>query len=256
MFTPPGENIIETKTCAISGEQFVVTEKDMQMYDLMSPVFDGQKFQIPSPTLSPRERMIRRDIWRNESSLHHRTCAATGDVVISMYHEESGISVYKNEYWWSDAWSAYDYGREFDFNRPFFDQIHELNLAVPAFATSSTYSTIENSPYINRATGLKNCHLTFNANESEDMYYCSAVTKSYSCADCFNIVACEHCYELVSCRRCTSSQFLTNCQDCSDCAYGRDLRNCQNCFGCVNLTGKSYCFNNEQLSQQEYENKL
>ncbi len=39
MFTPPGENIIETRKCRISGEEFVITEKDRDFYDMLSPVF-------------------------------------------------------------------------------------------------------------------------------------------------------------------------------------------------------------------------
>ena len=38
-YTPPGENIIETKKCRLSGEEFVVTDKDLEFYDRVSPVF-------------------------------------------------------------------------------------------------------------------------------------------------------------------------------------------------------------------------
>lgn len=33
-------------------------------------------------------------------------------------------------------------------------------------------------------------------------------------------------------------------------------KNCNNCFGCVNLRNASYCFFNEQLDKESYENKL
>lgn len=39
MFIPPGEKIIETKKCRISGEEFVITEKDRDFYEMLSPVF-------------------------------------------------------------------------------------------------------------------------------------------------------------------------------------------------------------------------
>ena len=39
MFIPPGENIIEKRKCSISGEEFVITEKDRDFYDMLSPVF-------------------------------------------------------------------------------------------------------------------------------------------------------------------------------------------------------------------------
>jgi hypothetical protein len=39
MFIPPGEKIIEKRKCSISGEEFVITEKDRDFYDMLSPVF-------------------------------------------------------------------------------------------------------------------------------------------------------------------------------------------------------------------------
>lgn len=138
------------------------------------------------------------------------------------------------------------------FDTPFYEQVGKLQSRVPIYATSTSYSTIENSPYINRATALKNCHLCFNANNSENMLYCRALTNCYGCVDCFDIVDCEHGYELVGCQRCTTSQYLSYCRDCDECFFGRDLSNCQYCFGCVNLSGKKYHFNNEPLSKSEY----
>jgi hypothetical protein len=37
-FIPPGETIVEKKKCRISGEEFVITDKDVAMYDMLSPV--------------------------------------------------------------------------------------------------------------------------------------------------------------------------------------------------------------------------
>lgn len=39
MIVPPGEKIVETKKCRISGQEFMVTDKDMEFYDKISPVF-------------------------------------------------------------------------------------------------------------------------------------------------------------------------------------------------------------------------
>jgi hypothetical protein len=40
MFLPPGEKIVETKKCRISDKEFVITDKDLEFYDVLSPVFD------------------------------------------------------------------------------------------------------------------------------------------------------------------------------------------------------------------------
>jgi hypothetical protein len=39
MIIPPNEKIVETKTCLLSGKEFVVTDKDLEFYDKVSPVF-------------------------------------------------------------------------------------------------------------------------------------------------------------------------------------------------------------------------
>mgnify|MGYP003437587717 FL=1 len=59
-FIPPGEHIAEKKTCALSGKEFVVTDRDLRFYDEMSPIFSGKKYSIPSPKLCPEERQKRR----------------------------------------------------------------------------------------------------------------------------------------------------------------------------------------------------
>jgi hypothetical protein len=35
----PEETCIETKACALSGESFFITDRDLTFYDQMSPIF-------------------------------------------------------------------------------------------------------------------------------------------------------------------------------------------------------------------------
>jgi hypothetical protein len=35
----PGEKIIEMKKCRISGKEFFVTDRDIEFYDKISPIF-------------------------------------------------------------------------------------------------------------------------------------------------------------------------------------------------------------------------
>jgi hypothetical protein len=103
-FIPPGEKIIETKKCRISGQEFFVTDKDLKFYDKISPVFAGQKYLIPSPTLCPDERMRRRLSQRNERNFYHRKCDFSGKKFISMYDSSSPYTVYEPKSWYSDEW--------------------------------------------------------------------------------------------------------------------------------------------------------
>lgn len=61
------------------------------------------------------------------------------------------MPVYDQAYWWSDAWDFRDYGQEFDFSRPFFDQFKELLAIVPQPNLTSNYLLDENSEYTNYA---------------------------------------------------------------------------------------------------------
>ncbi len=84
-FIPPGEKIIETRICPLTGSEFVITEEDRKMYDILSPVIGGQKLLIPFPTLCPQERQIRRMVWRNYDQFYKNSCALTGKEVITTY---------------------------------------------------------------------------------------------------------------------------------------------------------------------------
>ncbi len=99
-FIPPGENIIETKKCRFSGKDFFITNKDLEFYEKISPVFAGQKYLIPSPTLCPDERQRRRLTFRNERKLYHRKCDKTGNQIVSIYSPDKPYIVYDQKVWW------------------------------------------------------------------------------------------------------------------------------------------------------------
>ena len=119
------------KDCKQCGDKFEISEKDLKFIEKISPVFAGKKCEIPAPTLCPDCRRQRRLAFRNESSLYHRKCDKTGKQIISMYKPEAPFPVYCPEEWFGDTWDARDYGREFDFGRPFFEQFVELRDKVP-----------------------------------------------------------------------------------------------------------------------------
>ena len=108
-FLPPGEKILETKKCRLSGKEFVVTDKDFELLDKISPVFGGQKYSLPSPTLSPEERQRRRLSFRNERKMYKSKCSKTGREIISLYSPDKDFTVYDPKVWWGDTWSAAAY---------------------------------------------------------------------------------------------------------------------------------------------------
>jgi hypothetical protein len=145
----PSEKLVETKTCRHCQIDFPITDKDLEFYEKVSPIFAGKKYQIPTPTLCPDCRAQRRFAFRNERKLYKRKCDATGRDIISIYSPDKPFTVYSQDFWWSDKWNALEYGVDFDFERTFFVQFDELMKKVPQIALNNDYEKAINSEYIN-----------------------------------------------------------------------------------------------------------
>src|SRR3989339_391032 len=125
-------------TCQNCNQQFQIEPEDSAFY---------QKVETLEPTWCPLCRQIRRLSFRNELNLYRRKCDLTGADIISMYSPDKPYKIYGVEAWWSDKWDPFTYAREFDFNRPFFEQFAELQREVPRMALNSINN--ENSDYTN-----------------------------------------------------------------------------------------------------------
>ncbi len=237
---------METRVCKASQKTFEISKQDLAFY---------RRLDLPPPTLCPSERMRRRLSFRNERGLHRRKCDGTGRNIISLYSSDCPPKVYENDYWWSDNWNASQFGREFDFSRPFFEQFFELVWAVPKMARIQQ-GEITNSEYCNCVSGLKNCYLLYSSSENEDCIYGTWVNHSRNCVDNFNVDSCELCYECINCENCYHCKFSTNCKNCSDSWFLKNCIGCQSCFGSVNLRNKQYHFENQALSAEEYDEKV
>jgi hypothetical protein len=148
------DQIIQTKTCAITGKEFSITQGDLDFYAKISPTFAGQKFVIPTPTLCPEERQRRRLAFRNERNLYRRTCDASGKQIISIYSPVKPYKVYDQKIRRSDARDPMDYGRDFDFSKTFTENFRELMGVVPRISLYSNNN--ENADYTNHCDGVKN----------------------------------------------------------------------------------------------------
>ena len=97
-------------------------------------VVDQKRYLIPLPTLCPECRKQRRLAFRNERKLYKRKCDATGKDAISVYSPEAPYTVYHQDYWWSDAWDALSYGREYETSTSAMGQFGALLQVVPKMA--------------------------------------------------------------------------------------------------------------------------
>jgi hypothetical protein len=77
-----GKKVVEIKVCEKCNSKFEITDKDLEFYDKISPVFSSpdstesglKKFQIPTPNFCPDCRQQRRLSFRNERKLYKRKC--------------------------------------------------------------------------------------------------------------------------------------------------------------------------------------
>ena len=243
------------QTCTNCSAAFEITDGDLEFYDAISPTFAEKKYPLPPPEMCPACRYQQRLTWRNERSLHRQICDATGESIVSIFSpDKEWPPVYKQSYWWSDKWDPTSYGRDIDFNRPFFEQWAELFRDVPQIAMNNQQS--ENCEYTNQSQRNKDCYMVFCSDYSRDCMYGMWLQHCENCVDNQCLEKSELCYEIansMNCYRCTSSQ---NIENCSSVHFSKNCIGCRNCFGCINLRNKEYMFLNEQCSKEEYRKKL
>jgi hypothetical protein len=151
-----------------------------------------------------------------------------------------------------EKWDPLEYGQDFDFSRPFFEQFKDLKNKVPHYNLNVNPEFDLNSEYTNHASESKNCYLISQAEKNEDCYYSRGINSCKNCCDCYRIQGCELCYECIETNNSYHCLFSKNLDNCSDCYFSGELRGCRNCFGCYGLVNKEYCMFNEQLTKEEY----
>lgn len=245
------------KTCANGWckQSFEVTDDDRAFYDRVSPIFAGKKYPIPPPTRCPDCRQQRRLAQCNERFLYPGQCGLCGKRTVTENPPHAHQPIYCRECWYSDKWNPRDSGKEFDFERPFFEQLYELRRNVPALTLNQS-GTIENADYIHYAGYSKNCYLIAHADFCEDCCYGYGYKKNTSCMDGFYNLHCELCYDNVYIHK---SYGLVGCQDCINChssAFLKDCVGCKHCFLCTSLRECEYYFENQKLTREAYEAKM
>ena len=251
------EKVIETKTCKC-WIHFDITEKDLEFYDKISPIFPSpgsepglKKYSIPSPTLCPNCRQQRRLSFRNERCMYKRKCDATGKSIISVYSPDKPFTIYEQSEWWSDRWDPLEYWREFDFSKTFFEQFAELQKVVPRM--SMLLVNVENSEYNSYASNLKNCYFVFDSTENENVFYSHNSSQCKNCCDVSISDNLENCYECTNCLNSYKLFQSKNTKNSNNSYYLSDCDWCENCFWCKNLKNKKYHYLNKEKTKEEYD---
>lgn len=172
-----------------------------------------------------------------------------------MYSPDKPFIVYCRECWYGDGWDPLQFGREYDFSKPFLEQFRNLMEQVPRIGLFSVRSEI-GIDYANFIVGCKNVYLSFSMVGDENVYYSRSVDASKETFDSLNARELEMCYENVDSARNYRSHYLVRSRDCIDSAFLFDCVNCQNCFMSANLRNQRFVFRNRQYSKEEYHQKL
>ena len=210
-----------------------------------------ERIKVPPPTFCPECRMIRRMSWRNERSLFKRVCDFTGNTMITMFHPETNVKVYDRDIWWSDKWDPSEYGMDYDFSRPFFEQYKELVSKVPLQNLGN--NNCINSPYGNHNADCKNCYLTYASYLNEDVMYSQGAASLKNCIDTYTLQKSENCYEDMFCDSLYQVNFSFGSDQSINSSFLKECINCQDCILCINLRNKKYCIENIQYTKEEYE---
>jgi len=236
-------SMTKTKTCQNCKAKFTIEPEDFEFY---------KKIDVPEPTFCPECRMQRRMVHWNLIELYKRKCDFSGKDIISIYHPDSPYKVYDQKIWWSDKMDVMKYGRDYDFNKPFFEQFNNLRKAMPRPHNLNKDSV--NCDYCAGAFYSKDCYLC-TGSYSEDCAY-SIVSRCKNCFDSFWLIKSERCYENIFCNRNYNVHFSQHAENCIDSVFLYDCRNCQNCFGCVNLRHKKYHIFNKSYSKEDYKKEI
>jgi len=239
-------------TCLNCQKQFAITEKDLNFYKKASPTINQKTYLIPPPTLCPSCRQQRRLSHRNEVNLYNAKCAKTGKQIISMYEPSTQFKIYEQDEWWKDDWDPIQYGQEFDFSRPFFDQFQELRLKVPRMSLNCIDN--ENSYYTNYALRNKNSYLITTADYNEDCYYGRFSQRNYRCLDFDFSYESRILYQAIDVHKSEHCIWCQKTENSSECYFCYDMKGCHNCIFCAGLRNQTYKIFNKKVTTEEFEN--
>lgn len=174
------------KNCLQCQKSFEIPLDELEFLKKMDFKFGDKVIPLPEPILCPDCGNQVRTAHRNERNLYQRKSDFDGKQMISVYSQSapwgSPYKVYSYDEWHGNEWDPMDYGREYDFNRPFFEQFFELLKDTPRLGLIAVDN--ENSPYTTGTGYCKNCHLINSSENCEDCYYGKLLQGCKDCVDC------------------------------------------------------------------------
>ncbi len=236
---------MEEKNCQNCKQRYAIDTEDFSFY---------KKINVPPPTFCPDCRSQRRLAWRNDTALYNSECGLCKKPVVTIYSKESGMAIYCNKCWWGDKWDPENYGLDYDFSRPFFEQFNELVRKIPHMALNNDNGIASlNCEYTQDFAFSKNVYMSFIGWKVENVMYSYYVAAGKDMVDCMNIKSKnEFLYECIRCAESYKLKYSQNSKACVDSAFMIDCLNCTDCFMCSGLQNKKYHYKNKEYSREEY----
>ncbi|MFZ2072764.1 MAG: hypothetical protein WA101_03205 [Minisyncoccia bacterium] len=235
----------ETRQCQNCRNDFLIEPEDFNFYE---------KIKVPAPTWCPDCRLMNRLLNISERTLYKDKCDKCDKNIVSLFSPETPYKVYCSSCWWGDSWDGTQYGRDYDFNKPFFEQLHELRKIVPCQATNMENCT--DCKYCNGINRCKNCTYVFSGLQSINCYYCLTPIFTKDSLDSDFVINADHVYEILNSGGLYNTKFAYFSDECLDCSFIFNCLGCTNCFGCVNLRNQKYCVFNKQYTKEEYKEEI
>ncbi len=250
------EKTIQTKKCKHCSVSFDITDKDLEFYDKVSPIFAWKKYSIPTPTLCPDCRLQRRLLRRNRRNIYKRKSDASWKDIISMYSPDKELKIFHIDEWYSQEYhNPMNYWSDMNFSKSFLNQLFSLVKKVP-LPNASVNIDCQNSEFCNWSWSTKDSYMCFNTLGIEKCLYSEAINYSEKCVDSLVIDNCNNIYSCVDTNWCSKSIYLINCFNCRDSFFLKNCIWCSNCFMCINLVNEEYCIYNKKYSKEEYNKKV
>lgn len=229
-------------TCELTGEKWNMSQEEIGWY---------KKFNVPPSKRAPLTRWWVETGWFLSFQWWWNKNAETGKPILSFIHPSTGLKVLPDNDWFDRDYS--DKRREIEIEKPFFEQLRELQLEVPIRAEQNEeepensiarFSMGDVNSYFNMFCSAKNSLFSMWTFEEEDS------------AEVFNSLAVTNSYNILDSQRIFNCKYLRQSRDCMDSAFLFDCRNCQNCFGATNKRNAKFVFFNEQLTETEYKERI
>ena len=160
------------------------------------------------------------------------------------------MTAYSEEAFGSDDWNGLDWGRDFDFSRPFFDQFFELWYQTPKQTANAYFS--ENCEFLINAHRNRDCYLVDEIDRSRDCHYGYNIQDCIGTFNCFYARKSELCYASAQIEGCYEVFFSEQIVNCSSSAFLMNCQNCKNCLFCTNLRNANYHIYNRKVSKEEF----